>query len=404
MNTAIILSECVIVRRTFSRNASFALTACALSLFLLVLAAPLALGDTWDGGGEDDNFGTGANWVDNTAPSPSASTDLFFAGSTRLAPNNNYTGFDRFRSWYFNIGAGSFNISGNAIDLGFKIENNSTALQTVSIAAIASAGDFLEMNPVSGDLNINVADIFLNGDQLRIYGDAAKTITFENSVISNGSFALNGDSTAHFKSVMTYSGSTSVNAGVLNLDSSSGAAAGSTTSVSVASGAKLLISQSGQVNNDAAVSLSGGTIQRASGVDEEFGALSIDSNSTLNFGDGTAGNLTFGVYEAGSQPTHKLTVNNFFSANTLVFGSDLSSYISSSYSGTSFTSTYFDINSTSGGFTSNWNGSTFTITAIPEPSTYLAAAGLFALFLWPMRRRLLKDAKFLLALRPTGRA
>jgi hypothetical protein len=32
--------------------------------------------------------------------------------------------------------------------------------------------------------------------------------------------------------------------------------------------------------------------------------------------------------------------------------------------------------------------STFTITAIPEPSTYVAAIGLLALMLWPLRRRL----------------
>ena len=32
--------------------------------------------------------------------------------------------------------------------------------------------------------------------------------------------------------------------------------------------------------------------------------------------------------------------------------------------------------------------STFTITAIPEPSTYVAAIALLALMLWPLRRRL----------------
>ncbi|MGA1129120.1 MAG: PEP-CTERM sorting domain-containing protein, partial [Chthoniobacterales bacterium] len=44
-------------------------------------------------------------------------------------------------------------------------------------------------------------------------------------------------------------------------------------------------------------------------------------------------------------------------------------------------------------------GSTFTITAIPEPSTYLAAAGLLGLMLWPSRKRLLRDAKKILGLR-----
>ena len=41
---------------------------------------------------------------------------------------------------------------------------------------------------------------------------------------------------------------------------------------------------------------------------------------------------------------------------------------------------------TNGGIaSSSWNGSTFTITAIPEPSTYVAAIGLLALMLWPLR-------------------
>ena len=52
-----------------------------------------------------------------------------------------------------------------------------------------------------------------------------------------------------------------------------------------------------------------------------------------------------------------------------------------------------------GGFGSySFNDGTFTITAIPEPSTYLAAAGLLALMLWPARRRLLKDVKSIVGL------
>jgi hypothetical protein len=44
---------------------------------------------------------------------------------------------------------------------------------------------------------------------------------------------------------------------------------------------------------------------------------------------------------------------------------------------------------TNGGITnSSWNQSTSTITAIPAPSPYIAALGLLALMLWPLRHRL----------------
>jgi len=56
----------------------------------------------------------------------------------------------------------------------------------------------------------------------------------------------------------------------------------------------------------------------------------------------------------------------------------------------------------------NFDGSTFgnepfTITAIPEPSTYLAAAGLLSLMLWPSRKRIIRDTKKILGLTPPMR-
>ena len=51
----------------------------ALEVVLLSPFVALAVTDTWDGGGADDDFSTNANWVDNSAPvSNLASTDLIF--------------------------------------------------------------------------------------------------------------------------------------------------------------------------------------------------------------------------------------------------------------------------------------------------------------------------------------
>jgi hypothetical protein len=99
------------------------------------------------------------------------------------------------------------------------------------------------------------------------------------------------------------------------------------------------------------------------------------------FSSGAIGTLTFGTYS----PTLKLSINNFLEGNVLRFvGSDLSSQIN--------TVSLFDFDN---GFIYDWNvtsANTFTITAIPEPSTVLAALGLGGLMLWPARRRLFRVA------------
>jgi hypothetical protein len=182
---------------------------------------------------------------------------------------------------------------------------------------------------------------------------------------------------------------------VLNLNSLTGSAAGGTTSVAVATNATLLISQNNQVNNTATVSLTGGTIRTASGVSEAFGNLTVTGSGFLDFGTTSYANsntISFGTYT----PSALLTINNFDYGSTLIFKSDLSSSITNS--------SFFAFNN--GGIaSSSWNAgtSTFTITAIPEPSTYLAAAGLLAVFLWPSRKRIIRYTKRTLGLRPPMR-
>jgi len=198
--------------------------------------------------------------------------------------------------------------------------------------------------------------------------------------ISSGALILSG-STAN-----DFTGSTTVTGGTLQLNKDANTLAIS-GDLEVKSGATLLLSTSEQVANTSAVTLSGGTIQRDSGVNETFGALTLSDASLLNYGSGATGTLQFGTYT----PSSLLTVSNFLEGNKLVFGSDLTSYVTNS--------SYFSFDN---GFTKDWDGNTFTITAIPEPSAYAAAFGLVCLLLWPSRRRLLKDAKSTPGIRPPG--
>ena len=169
-----------------------------------------------------------------------------------------------------------------------------------------------------------------------------------------------------------FRGPVHVQTGTLEL-SGPGNALGRAASVGVSAGATLLVSTGGQVNDAAVITLSGGTILRGGGVSEVFGNLNVTQSSFLDFGTGAPGTLTFGSYT----PSSLLTVNNFFAGNSLVFRSDLSSSIND---GSLF--------SFSGGFSSTWSGGNFTITAIPEPSTLVAAFALMVALLASQMRRL----------------
>ena len=279
------------------------------------------------------------------------------------------------------VGNEALTISGTGLPAGSSIAGALRSLGTntwsgkVALGANATifggSGTSLTLDVASGDA------VDLSSHTMTVDGAGANLIS--DAIVGTGGITKAGSGTMTLAAANSYSGATTVSLGVLNLNSAAGSSLGSTASVSVATNATLLVSQSSQVNDNAAVTLSGGTIQRASGVSEVFGDLNITAASFLNFGSGTAGNLQFQSYtNTGSA---LVTVQNFFQGNSLQFAS-------ATFNSGNLAQFSFD-----NGYTTSIGGGYFTITAIPEPSTVIAAAGLLGLMLWPIRRRLLKNAK-----------
>src|SRR5688572_30430786 len=84
-----------------------------VNAFLVLATIPVSAAiKTWDGGGADNNWLTGANWDFDIAP---ATNDLLsFGGNLRTAPVNNFAGGTLFNAITFNPGASSFVLSGNS--------------------------------------------------------------------------------------------------------------------------------------------------------------------------------------------------------------------------------------------------------------------------------------------------
>ena len=238
----------------------------------------------------------------------------------------------------------------------------------------------------------------LNNNNATFTAASGGTATFAGVVSGAGTLNKTGAGTVTLSgaSANTFTGTTTVSAGTLQLDKTAGVTALSSTNLIVSkvdndNRAVLLLSANNQVADTTAVTLSGGTIRRGGDVSEIFGSLNLTEGSFLDYGaDNAIGTLTFaGTYT----PSALLTVQNFLPGSKLQFANALTQEQLDDTALFSF----------SNGFTTGTEGGYFTITAIPEPSTYLAAAGLLSLMLWPSRKRIIRDAKKIIGLTPPMR-
>lgn len=339
-----------------------------LSVVVVILSLADGAGQTtytWTGGGGAGNqqWSKNNNWSGVGAPADNTTNVFVFSGAAReFSPDNDRTNLSAASIVFAtnsSTNAQGYNLVGHGLELLGGVTNLSTRWHTISLD-LALAATAVPFDTAAGNL------------------------TLAGRVGGAGSLVKTGAGTLVLSAGNSFRGGVNVHSGVLELAAVSGAAAGSVSSVSVSKGAVLLLSQGNQVNDAAALTLSGGTIRRAGAVSEVFGNLTLTAPSFLDFGTGAPGTVGFGIYT----PSALLTVENFFQGNVLTFRQDLSDSIDNR------SLFVFD-----NGFTAAWNGSTFTITAIPEPSTLIAVAALLAMMVWPSRRTILRDFKRIVGLR-----
>jgi autotransporter-associated beta strand protein len=255
----------------------------------------------WNGGGGDNNWTTGLNWVSGNQPN--AGDALTFAGSTQTTANMNAS--YSVGSLTFSNSAASFTItnSANTLTLGGGLVNNSANAQTINVPVTMST--IWPITAAAG--NLTLTNVNNNGNPITFAGSANSTVS--GAVSGSGALNATGSGVVTLSGVNTYTGASSVNAGILTVSGSlvgtasnagqinvgqSGNTANAT--LNIQSGAIITQNGSGNIligngtstaNGIGAVYQSGGTV---SGINQlQLGATSGGSYGYYNLSSGTVG-------------------------------------------------------------------------------------------------------------------
>jgi autotransporter-associated beta strand protein len=267
----------------------------ALAMAAMLSAPAVRAGNTWDGGGVDNNWSTNANWDANTAPT--YTTALTFTGGTRLSPNNDRTAASSIAGINFtNTATNAFTLTGNSATLGGNITTTAatsgTLTDTISMPLILAAARTITTNA---------------NHNLTISGNITETAASGISKAGAGTLTLSGSN--------TLSGNIAITAGVL-VQNSAGALGG-TNGVTI-SGNGIL----GLTSNFSRAQGSSGSIAASGRIyfNSNGGFAAYGADCTVNFGGANAQqtwfngkNLILGTAAA----THKVTITNPITITTV---------------------------------------------------------------------------------------
>ena len=249
INSRNFIGRCGKRLRPLGKNCAVLLA--GLALFGVSATHAATINGTGWKGTTDTTWSNASNW-DSTGPAADE-RNLFFGngyvsagGTGSTTANNDLTDFPGYRITFEDTAETidpAFTLTGNALTLydfggsAPRIENDSTSLQAFNLNGTLTlsggVAGFAEANPVNADLVFSATTpiALTAATQLRTYGNAGKTVTF-NGIISGAgsSVAINTVSNVVYGAAHTYTGATYVNAAKLSF-AAGGSADGSTINI-----------------------------------------------------------------------------------------------------------------------------------------------------------------------------
>jgi hypothetical protein len=162
-------------------------------VIILVLTVRRGHAQVWTGGGADNAWENGANWMGGAAPVNGATTDVFLSGTTRLTPTA--AAAITLRTLNFGADAGGFLLTAPAINLGVGgLANYSPAAQQVNANLNLTStqtwtlpgGDLV----VNGNLSGTLSQLTINGTAGTTINGSTSNFTLVNA--GSGELVLSG--------------------------------------------------------------------------------------------------------------------------------------------------------------------------------------------------------------------
>jgi len=194
-----------------------------LYIFVMIVSmsgpAAMAATLTWDGGGADSNWSTGANWVGDPASGPGYGDSLIFSGGVRTSNNNDLIS-GSINSITFDAMASAFSLDGSfiRIDNG-AITNLASRSHSIGMWGLDLRNTIVVSNVAGGSLTFH--GLRFNGATVTFDGAGAtlvdNNITFGISSLGPGALLKQGTGSLRLTGNNTGIGSVTVSAGLLTL-------------------------------------------------------------------------------------------------------------------------------------------------------------------------------------------